>query len=41
MAKNSPLTTLADIAQDSTDQAARELGRLQGCARRPSSNCRR
>lgn len=30
MAKNSPLTTLADIAQDSTDQAARELGRLQG-----------
>jgi len=30
MAKNSPLTTLADIAQDNTDKAARELGRLQG-----------
>lgn len=30
MAKTSPLNTLADIAQDNTDKAARELGRLQG-----------
>ncbi len=28
--KPSPLTTLADLAQDNTDKAARELGRLQG-----------
>ena len=30
MAKHSPLNTLAGLAQDSTDKAARELGRLQG-----------
>ncbi len=30
MAKPNPLNTLADLAQDSTDKAARELGRLQG-----------
>jgi len=30
MAKPTPLNTLADLAQDSTDKAARELGRLQG-----------
>jgi flagellar FliJ protein len=30
MAKHNPLNTLADLAQDSTDKAARELGRLQG-----------
>lgn len=30
MAKHSPLTTLADLAQNDTDAAARELGRLQG-----------
>ncbi|MFJ5381917.1 flagellar export protein FliJ [Cupriavidus sp. CER94] len=30
MAKTSPIHTLADIAQDNTDKATRELGRLQG-----------
>lgn len=30
MAKTSPLTTLADLAQDNTEKATRELGRLQG-----------
>jgi len=30
MAKPSPLSTLADLAQNDTDAAARELGRLQG-----------
>lgn len=30
MAKHTPLNTLADLAQDNTDKAARELGRLQG-----------
>ena len=30
MVKHNPLNTLADLAQDSTDKAARELGRLQG-----------
>ena len=30
MAKPSPLDTLADLAQNDTDAAARELGRLQG-----------
>lgn len=30
MAKTSPMHTLADIAQDNTDKATRELGRLQG-----------
>ncbi|MBY4898487.1 flagellar export protein FliJ [Cupriavidus sp. AU9028] len=30
MAKTSPLTTLVDLAQNDTDAAARELGRLQG-----------
>ncbi|MBO4122575.1 flagella biosynthesis chaperone FliJ [Cupriavidus gilardii] len=30
MAKTSPLNTLADLAQNDTDTAARELGRLQG-----------
>lgn len=30
MLKHSPLNTLADLAQNDTDAAARELGRLQG-----------
>ena len=30
MAKPSPLNTLADLAQNDTDAAARELARLQG-----------
>ena len=30
MVKHNPLNTLADLAQDDTDKAARELGRLQG-----------
>src|SRR6516225_1529003 len=30
MVKHNPLNTLADLAQDNTDKAARELGRLQG-----------
>ncbi len=30
MAKHSPLKTLTDLAQNATDAAARELGRLQG-----------
>lgn len=30
MAKSTPLNTLAELAQDQTDAAARELGRLQG-----------
>src|SRR5216117_2211524 len=30
MFKHSPLNTLADLAQNDTDTAARELGRLQG-----------
>ncbi|WP_439686691.1 flagellar export protein FliJ [Cupriavidus oxalaticus] len=30
MAKPSPLNTLADLAQNDTDAAARDLGRLQG-----------
>src|SRR5207253_1926203 len=30
MAKPSALSTLADLAQNDTDSAARELGRLQG-----------
>ncbi|MGO4306650.1 MULTISPECIES: flagellar export protein FliJ [unclassified Cupriavidus] len=30
MVKHSPLNTLADLAQDNTEKAARELGRLQG-----------
>ncbi|MGY8525671.1 flagellar export protein FliJ [Paracidovorax citrulli] len=30
MAKTTPLTTLVDLAQNDTDAAARELGRLQG-----------
>ncbi|MNN12555.1 Flagellar FliJ protein [compost metagenome] len=30
MAKPTPLNTLAELAQDNTDKATRELGRLQG-----------
>jgi flagellar FliJ protein len=41
MVKHNPLNTLADLAQDDTDKAARELGRLQGCAPRPSNSSTR